>query len=122
MDLLVQRQIRSGLAEENPVYTESRMKEIGLSVQQTLRDIDVMKRNQTRYWVLKYLAGRIDERLPAIVFQKLRSKYLVILIDLLFVAELPSVSTHELSPGEEITVAVKRSDPRADILSLELAS
>ncbi len=122
MDLLVQRQIRSALAEENPVYTESRIKEIGISVQQTLREIEVMKRNQIRYWVLKYLAGRIGERLPAIVFQKLRSKYLVILTDLLFVAELPPVSTRELSPGEEITVAVRRSDPRADILSLELAS
>jgi exoribonuclease-2 len=122
MDLLVQRQIRSGLAQENPVYTESMMKEIGISVQQTLREIEVMKRNQIRYWVLKYLAGRIDEKLPAIVFQKLRSKYLVILTDLLFVAELPSISTHELSPGEEITVEVKRSNPRTDILSLELAS
>jgi exoribonuclease-2 len=122
MDLLVQRQIRSALTEDKPVYTESRIKEISISVQQTLRDIEVMKRNQMRYWVLKYLAGRIDERLPAIVFQKLRSKYLVILTDLLFVAELPLVSTLELSPGEEITVAVKRSAPRADILTLELAS
>ena len=75
-----------------------------------------------RYWVLKYLAGSIGERLPAIVFQKLRSKYLVILTDLLFVAELPLVSTHELAPGEEITVAVKRSVPRDDILILGLAS
>lgn len=122
MDLLVQRQIRSGLIEDKPVYTESRIKEVGISVQQTLKDIGLMKRNQMRYWVLKYLAGRIDERLPAIVFQKLRSKYLVILTDLLFVAELPLVSTHELLPGEEITVAVKRSAPRDDILTLELAS
>ena len=122
MDLLIQRQIRSGLTEDKPVYTESRIKEIGISVQQTLKDIGLMRRSQMRYWVLKYLAGRIDERLPAIVFQKLRSKYLVILTGLLFVAELPLVSTHELSPGEEITVAVKRSAPRADILTLELAS
>jgi exoribonuclease-2 len=121
-DLLVQRQIRSALTEDKPVYTESQIKEINVSVQQRLRDVDMMKRNQIRYWILKYLAGRINERLPAIVFQKLRSKYLVILTDLLFVAELPLVSTYELSPGDEITVAVKRSVPRADILSLELAS
>jgi hypothetical protein len=44
----------------------------------------------------------------------------VILTDLLFVAELPLVSTRELSPGEEITVVVKRSDPRGDTLILEL--
>jgi exoribonuclease-2 len=121
MDLLVQRQILSGLTDDNPVYTESRIKEIGLSVQQTLRDIDLMKRNRMRYWILKYLAERIDERFPAIVFQKLRSKYLVILTDLLFVAELPLPTSWELSPGEEISVAVKRSDPRADVLIVELA-
>jgi exoribonuclease-2 len=121
MDLLVQRQIHSSLATQRPVYTESRLKEICMSVQQTLKDIDLMRRNQIRYWVLKHLAGRIHERLPAIVFQKLRSKYLVILTDLLFVAELPSTSTHELSPGEEITVIVRRSAPRDDIVILELA-
>jgi len=122
MDLLVQRQILSGLTSKKPVYTEPRMKEMGISVQQTLKDIAVMKRNQIRYWVLRYLAERIGERLPALVFQKLRSKYLVILTDLLFVAELPLVSMRELSPGEQITVTVKRSGPRADILILELAS
>jgi exoribonuclease-2 len=122
MDLLVQRQMICGLIEEDPVYTESRIKQIGLSVQQMLKEIEVMKRNQMRYWVLKYLAERIAERLPAIVFQKLRSKYLVILTDLLFVAELPLEKTQELSPGEEIEVVVKRSDPRADVLTLALAS
>jgi len=122
MDLLVQRQIICGLAGKDPVYTEPRLKEIGQSVQQTLKEIEVMKRNQMRYWTLKYLAERIDERFPAIVFQKLRSKYLVILTDLLFVAELPLENAHELSPGDEIEVAVKRSDPRADILTLVLAS
>ena len=122
MDLIVQRQIHAALTKGKPKYTESRIREIGMSVQQTLRGIELMKRSQMRYWVLKYLAGRIDEKFLAIVFQKLRSKYLVILTDLLFVAELPSGNTHELSPGEEITVAVKRSDPRADILTLELVT
>jgi exoribonuclease-2 len=122
MDLLVQRQIISALTGENPVYTASKIKEIGLSVQQTLKDIDGMKRNQMRYWILKHLTERVGERLTALVFQKLRSKYLVILTDLLFVAELPSVGTHELSPGEQISVVVKRSDPRADILVLEPTS
>jgi exoribonuclease-2 len=122
MDLLVQRQILSGLTGKRPAYTEPRMKEMGISVQQTLKDIEVMKRNRIRYWVLRYLAERIGERLPALVFQKLRTKYLVILMDLLFVAELPLTSMHELSPGEKITVIVKKADPRADILILDLAS
>jgi exoribonuclease II len=122
MDMLVQRQIFSGLTAKKPVYAEPRIKEMGISVQQTLRDIAIMKRNRIRYWVLKYLAERINERLPALVFQKLRLKYLVILTDLLFVAELPLTGTHDLSPGEQITIVVKKSDPRADTLTIELGS
>jgi exoribonuclease-2 len=120
MDLVVQRQIHSALLKKSPVYNESRLKELNLLIQQTLRDIDLMKRNQTRYWILKYLAGRINNTFNAIVFQRLKYKYLIILTDLLFVAELPS--SLEFSPGEEIKVAVKRSDPRDDVLSLELAN
>ncbi|MFW6147821.1 MAG: RNB domain-containing ribonuclease [Thermodesulfobacteriota bacterium] len=121
MDLLVQRQILAVLTGTNPAYSESRIEEIGLSVQQTLKAIDVMKRNRMRYWILKYLAQRIGERFSALVFQKLRSKYLVILTDLLFIGDLQVPNSREISPGEKITVAVKKSDPHTDVLILELA-
>ena len=122
MDLLVQRQIHSALFKKSPVYKESRLKELSLLIQQTLRDIDLMKRSQIRYWILKYLAGRINDSFSAIVFQKFRYKYLIILSDFLFVADLPTVSGLELSPGEEIQVVVKRSDPWDDVLVLGLAN
>ncbi len=122
MDLLVQRQVHSALLEKEPVYTESRLKELSILAQQTLRDIDVMKRNQIRYWTLKYLAGRINQRFNAIVFQKLRYKYLVILTDFLFVADLPTATGPELSLGEGIKVVIRRSDPWQDVLILELAN
>ncbi len=122
MDLLVQRQIHSALFKKSPVYEESRLKELSLLIQQTLRDIDLMKRSQIRYWILKYLAGRINDSFSAIVFQKFRYKYLIILTDFLFVADLPTVSGLELSPGEEIEVVVKRSDPWDDVLVLGLAN
>ncbi len=121
MDLLVQRQIHSYLLKNRPVYTESRLKELNMLIQQTLRDIDLMKRNQARYWILKYLAGRINDNFDAIVFQKLKYKYLIILTDFLFVADLSKATGHELSAGEEIKVVVKKSDPWADALILELA-
>lgn len=120
LDLVMHRQIHAALLEKNPPYTQSRLKDLNLVIQQTLRDIEVMKRNQIRYWILKYLATRKDARFTALVFQKLRNKYLIILTDFLFVAELPIVSGSELSPGEEIRVMVKKSDPWEDLLTLEL--
>ena len=90
-------------------------------IQQTLKGIDLMKRNQVRYWILKYLAGRINERFNGIVFQKVRYKYLIILTDFLFVADLQTRGGLELSEGEEIAVVVRKSDPWDDVLILELA-
>ena len=118
-DLLAQRQMRAALFEESPPYSETQLKELSLIIQKTLRDIEAMKRNQIRYWILKHLANRINEHFSALVFQKLRSKYLVILPDFLFVGELPITSGLDLSPGEEIGVVVKRSDPWDDLLVLE---
>jgi len=111
--------MRAALFEESPPYSETQLKELSLIIQKTLRDIEAMKRNQIRYWILKHLANRINEHFSALVFQKLRSKYLVILPDFLFVGELPITSGLDLSPGEEIGVVVKRSDPWDDLLVLE---
>ena len=118
-DLLAQRQMRAALFEESPPYSETQLKELSPIIQKALRDIEAMKRNQIRYWILKHLANRINEHFSALVFQKLRSKYLVILPDFLFVGELPITSGLDLSPGEEIGVVVKRSDPWDDLLVLE---
>ena len=120
-DLLAQRQMHATLFDESPPYSETQLKELNPVIQQTLRDIEAMKRSQIRYWTLKHLEKRINERFSALVFQKLRSKYLVILPDFLLVGELPITSGLDLSPGEEIGVVVKRSDPWDDLLLLELS-
>jgi len=122
MDVLVQRQIYSALFQKRPAYEELRLKELNMVIHQALKDIDLMKRNQVRYWMLKYLAGHINDSFKAIVLQKFKYKYSIILTDLLFVADLPNVRGLELSPSEEIKVAVKKSDPWDDILMLEIAN
>ena len=122
MDLIIQRQIHSALNKKSLIYAESELKELSVFIQQTLKDIDLMKKNQIRYWLLKYLQGRKNHCLDAIVFQKLRYKYLVILTDFLLVVDLPAVSDFGLSPGEKIKVVVKKSDPWDDILIIELAN
>jgi exoribonuclease-2 len=122
MDVLVQRQIHSAILQKSPEYEEMRLKELNMVIQQALKDINLMKRNQVRYWILKYLAGCINDSFKAIVLQKFKYKYSIILTDLLFVAALPNIRGLDLSPGEEIKVAVKKSDPWDDILIFEIAT
>jgi exoribonuclease-2 len=121
MDILIQRQIHSALFHKKPAYEEGGLKDLNMMLQEVLKDLDVMKKNQIRYWIRKYLSRHIHDKFDAIVFQKLRYKYLVILTDFLCFADLPIVSDLELSPGEEIKVAVKISDPWNDTLTLEIA-
>ena len=104
------------------MYTESELKELSVFIQQTLKDIDLMKKNQIRYWMLRYLRGQKNHCFDAIVFQKLRYKYLLILTDFLLVVDLPAVSDFNISPGDKIKVVVKKSDPWDDILILEPAN
>jgi len=118
-DMVVQRQIHSAILRKFPVYTESRLKEIHMSTRQTLSNIALMRRNRTRYWMLKYLSRYIDKSYDVIIFQKLRAKYLVILTDFLFIAELPAGNCPNLSPGDKVRVAIKKSNPWDDILITE---
>lgn len=120
-DMVVQRQLYTAVFNKKPVYNEARLKEINMLTQQTLKDIFLIKRNRTRYWVLKYLSRRIHDTFGAIVFQKLGYKYLIILKDLIFVSDIPAPENQELQPGQEINVVVKRANPLEDILALQPA-
>jgi len=120
-DMVVQRQLHAALFNKRPVYNEARLKEFSMLTQQTLKDIFLIKRNRVRYWLLKYLSKRINDTFKAIVFQKLRYKYLIILTDFIFISDIPAVTGQELQLGQEINVVVKKSKPLEDLLAFELA-
>jgi len=119
LDLVAQRQLESFLLGQPPFYDEEALEKIRLTVEPTLREQAIVKRNRTRYWIQKYLRQRLGERYPALVLDTMRSNYRVLLKDFLMVTELRREDGLGLLNGQNIMVRVKASDPWLDKLTLE---
>ncbi|SPD76039.1 RNB-like protein [uncultured Desulfobacterium sp.] len=119
LDLVIQRQIRNLLLGQAPVYDQKRLEEIRVLVEPTIKDLQNIKRNSTRYWTLKYLDQRRGERYPAIVLDEFKRKFRVVLKDFFLVAEINKPNGLMVKPGEEIVVEVRKADPWEDELKME---
>lgn len=121
LDLVVQRQISGFLLGNGPVYEEEKLEEIRVSVEPVVKDLGILKRNRIRYWTLKFLGQHLKERFKALVLDEFKNKYRIVLEDFLLVAEIKKQNGVILSPGQEILVEVKRSNPWEDLLELSYA-
>jgi exoribonuclease II len=120
-DLLVQRQLRSFLVLGSPCYDGETLEQKRMSLESTLRDVERMNRNRTRYWLYKYLFQHVGEKLPAVVLDVMRNRSRLLLTDLLLVVEMKKENGQQLSEGQKIQVRIKRSDPWEDVLRVEYA-
>jgi exoribonuclease-2 len=118
-DLVVQRQIRSFLMGEAPVYNQKELVEIRVFVEPVIKDFMNLKRNRIRYWTLKYLSRQRGEKYKAIVIDELRRKYRIVLCDFFLIAEIARRDGVIMRPGEEFVVEVGKADPWDDVLKLE---
>ncbi len=121
LDLVVQRQLGSFLLGHPPVYDDEALEKIRLTVEPTLRDQAIVRRNRTRYWIQRYLRQRLGESYQALVLDTMRNNYRVLLKDFLMVTELRREDGLGLMNGQNIMVRVKASDPWLDKLTLEYA-
>jgi len=120
-DLVSQHQIKSFLFKGVPLYNKDELEKIRLSVMPPLKDLNIIKRNRTRYWILKYYLQHLGEAFPAIVLNVMKGRYRIVLTDSLFVAELKREAGHDFSQGDRIMVRVRKSDPWGNMLKLEEA-
>ncbi|MDY6973325.1 MAG: ribonuclease catalytic domain-containing protein [Thermodesulfobacteriota bacterium] len=121
LDIVVQRQIKNFLMGMDPVYDKTRLEEIGTFVSPVIKNLEKVKRNRLRYWTLKFLSQHLGETYRAFVLDELKSKYRLVLKDILLVAEIKRQSGIILNRGEEILVEVKKVDPWDDLLKLTYA-
>ncbi|MBN1102731.1 MAG: RNB domain-containing ribonuclease [Deltaproteobacteria bacterium] len=118
-DLVIQRQIGSSLSGAVPPYTTEDLEGIRLSLESMLRELEKMKRNRLRYWILKHLLQHTGETFPALVLGVGKSKYRIVLTDFLLITEMKRLEGQSLVEGQRITVRVRKSDPWNDTLRME---
>jgi exoribonuclease-2 len=121
LDLVIHRQILAALGGGPPVYQAADLEVILTLLEPALRRAALLKARRLRYWLLKYLAGKLGEKLEALVLEALPHRYRLLLPDLLLEAFLPAPASLKLASGDILQVRLDRVDPREDLVKLSVA-
>jgi hypothetical protein len=80
-----------------------------------------MKREWTRYWILKYLEKEQIKFLDALVLSQGRRTYNLLIPKCLLEARMPLEEGRGLNPGDHFRVEVVRVNAREEVLKLKMA-
>jgi exoribonuclease-2 len=119
-DLATQRQIRAILGLEAPYSADEIQRIIQLLEQPTVM-VSRIQYARNRYWLLKYLEGKIGQKEKAIVLTKMKKNYLVLLTEYMIECSLPSFAGIQLKPEDVIRVTIQHVDARKDLLAVYLS-
>lgn len=118
-DLATQRQVRACFDLESP-YTAEEIENILRQVEQPLSHALFVQLKRHRYWMFRYLETRIGSKEEAIVLERRRDKYLILLTSYLLECKLPVSFTQTLKPQDLVQVTIQHVDARRDLLTVIL--
>jgi exoribonuclease-2 len=118
-DLVTQRQIRACFGLEKG-YSADEIAQIIQQVQQPLAHAAIAQARRFRYWMLKYLEGRIGQKEEAIVLDKKWEKYTILLTAYLLECRMPASGGWELKAGDLIQVTLQHVSARRDKIAVTL--
>jgi len=116
-DLVTQRQIRAILGLEKP-YSEEEIRTIIQVLENPMRNAGRVQFMRNRYWLLKILEEQTGQKKEAIVLDKRRDEYIVILTEYMLECKLSQSSGTSLKPGDLIQITIQHADAQNDILSI----
>ncbi len=121
LDLLTQRQLLAALSGTEPPYRRQDLEEILPMLEPAMRRGGRLKARRLRYWLLKYLAGRLGQKKEALVLESLPHRCRLIFPDLLLELFMAAPTGMRLSPGDIVLVRLDRVVPREDQIKVSLA-
>ena len=119
VDLLMQQQITSTLAENKPLHSKEDLIKFAIYLQQGLNAAAAVCQARTRYWLLKYMGKKEDTLLDAWILETGPHKILAVLSDYLLPVELPMVPGQSHSWDEKIKVRIKKVNARENIIKMD---
>ncbi|MGD9022216.1 MAG: RNB domain-containing ribonuclease [Deltaproteobacteria bacterium] len=120
LDLVTQRQVR-GLLGLGTLYSDDELRFIIQAVEQPMSYITVLQQERLRYWILRYLERHIGEKHEALVLEKRRHRYVVLLTKYMIECSLPLNCGADLKPEDTVLVKLERVSARSDKIGLSLA-
>ena len=118
-DLVTQRQIRASLGLEN-AYTVEQIDEIIQCLELPMSHVGRFQYTRHRYWLLKYLENQIGQKEEAIVLNRARRNYQILLTQYMLECDLPISGGIELKPEDLIQVTVQRVNARKDVIQVAI--
>jgi len=116
-DLVTQRQIRAIFGLETP-YTPGEIKNIIQTLEQPINNVSRIQHARHRYWLLKYLENKTGWKEEAIVLNKRRNNYQILLKEYMIECNLPLCSDVDLKTQDLIQVTIQYVNARKDTLSV----
>lgn len=116
-DLVTQRQLRAVLGLET-AYTQKEIEDIIGQLAQPMADVGRVQFRRNRYWLLKHLEGRIGDKEEAIVLQRRRNAYSILLKAYMIECPLPQSSGIHLKPEDLVQVTIQHVNARNNTLSV----
>ena len=121
MDLVILRQLKSVVRGKPPVYTaevlDPIISRITIGHSRTLQ----IKKEWTRYWVLKYFERQQVKFIDALVLNQGRRTYNLLIPEYLLEASMPLEEGRGLNPGDHFRVEVVKANAREEVLKLRMA-
>ena len=118
-DVITQRQVRSALGLED-AYTADQIDEIIQALELPMSNAGRLQYSRHRYWLLRYLENQIGQKEEAVVLQKTRRNYQILLTQYMLECDLPLSGGFELKPEDLIQVTVQRVNARKDVLQVSI--
>ena len=118
-DLVTQRQARAVFGLEPP-YTSEEIDRILQLLELPMGNVARLQFGRNRYWLLKYLEQHIGRKEEAIVLNKRRNNYQILLSAYMTECDLPISSGFELKPEDLIQVTIQNVRARKDLLQVAI--
>ena len=119
LDLVMQHQIHQLKRGAGICFGEQELRGIIGAINTTQGRVNQARRDRHRYWLLKYLAARLGQRVAALVVGKGPRRVNVVLLDCLLEAELPPNQGVHFQPGDTVEVRIAKAEPLDGVLRLE---
>ncbi|WP_022667464.1 ribonuclease catalytic domain-containing protein [Desulfospira joergensenii] len=115
-DLLTQRQIKAILGFGQP-YSKQELDEILQTISIPMVNAGRIQGSRKRYWLIKYLESVKGQDFEALVLERHRDYYNILIKEFMLEARMPA-SGYQLKSGDLIQVAIQHADARRNQLSL----
>ena len=118
-DLMTQRQLRAALGLEKPYQAEAIDAAIAALAEPMAR-VGRLQYRRHRYWLLKYLEGRIGTKEEAVILYKRRGAYFILLPQYLIECPLAGAENIKFKPEDLVQVTIQHVNARKDVITVYL--